>query len=242
MNRVIADNKTEAKRYADQMLTEAKSYTDEVEEYTKASIKQAELESKKYTDNEISNLDKELSRSIQNTSLYTKECYDDVKEHLKLQNTSLITYVNNEIRMCDERVTDRVNTVKTLVDTTKTQLNTSINKVYDNVLKYSNETKNDILKHILLNDIKVREDFAKADGVLDKKIDDTSKLLGGHIDNTSNAIVKFVKDTSKLIWNYVDNTSNDIVSYIDNTSNDIVSYIDNTSDAIVAYIDKQDNA
>ena len=33
MNRVIADNKTEAKRYADQMLTEAKSYTDEVEEY-----------------------------------------------------------------------------------------------------------------------------------------------------------------------------------------------------------------
>ena len=102
---------------------------------------------------------------------------------------------------------------------------------YENTLKYTNNTKNDILKHILLNDIKVREDFAKADGVLDKKIDDTSKLLGGHIDNTSNAIVKFVKDTSKLIWNYVDNTSNDIVSYIDNTS-----------DAIVAYIDKQDNA
>ena len=178
MNRVIADNKTEAKRYADQMLTEAKSYTDDVEEYTKASIKQSELESKKYTDDEISNLDKELSRSIHNTSLYTKECYDDVKEHLKLQNTSLITYVNNEIRMCDERVTDRVNTVKTLVDTTKTQLNTSINKVYDNVLKYSNETTNDILKHILLNDIKVREDFTKADGVLDKKIDDTSKLVG----------------------------------------------------------------
>ena len=178
MNRVIADNKTEAKRYADQMLTEAKSYTDEVEEYTKASIKQAELDSKKYTDDEISNLDKNLSETIHNTSLYAKECYDDVKKHLKLQNASLITYVNDEIRMCDERVTDRVNSVKTLVDSTKAQLNTSINKVYENALKYTNDTKSDILKHILINDIKVREDFANADAVLDRKIDDTSKLVG----------------------------------------------------------------
>jgi len=58
--------------------------------------------------------------------------------------------------MQDERLVDNINSVKDTINTTKSELNVSINKSYDNAVKYTNKVHQETLQLIKEYDNKVR--------------------------------------------------------------------------------------